>query len=76
VSSKVWEVQLIEKISLDAHFDLQHYAIGIKELWDIDQANHRPGLVVHGSGWSLGDNTNGGFFISCRKLPGGGWINH
>lgn len=55
--------QLIEKFSLDAHSDPQHYAIGIKELWDIDPAIHRPGLVVHGSGWPLSDDTNGGFFL-------------
>ncbi len=41
----------------------QHYAIGIKELWDIDPKKHQPGKVVHGFGWPLLENgaTGGGF---------------
>src|SRR5690554_6258926 len=38
--------QLIEKFELDKEADPQHYGIGIKELWDIDPAKHKPGLVV------------------------------
>ncbi|WP_443632080.1 electron transfer flavoprotein-ubiquinone oxidoreductase [Candidatus Njordibacter sp. Uisw_056] len=55
--------QLIEKFSLDLETTSQHYGIGIKELWDIDPAKHRPGLVVHGSGWPLTKGANGGFFL-------------
>ncbi|KEA63906.1 Electron transfer flavoprotein-ubiquinone oxidoreductase [Marinobacterium lacunae] len=54
--------QLIERFDLDTQADAQHYGIGIKELWDIDPAKHKPGLVVHGSGWPLTDAT-GGFFL-------------
>ncbi len=55
--------QLIEKFNLDADTVSQHYGIGIKELWDIPAAQHQPGLVVHGAGWPLSGNTNGGWFL-------------
>ena len=56
--------QLISQFSLDEGKDAQHYGIGIKELWDIDPAKHKPGLVVHGSGWPLTENgASGGFFL-------------
>ncbi|WP_344956627.1 electron transfer flavoprotein-ubiquinone oxidoreductase [Zobellella aerophila] len=55
--------QLIEKFALDKDVDPQHYGLGIKELWDIDPARHQPGLVVHGAGWPLEGDTNGGFFL-------------
>ncbi|GGO83917.1 electron transfer flavoprotein-ubiquinone oxidoreductase [Marinobacterium nitratireducens] len=59
--------QLIEKFALDKDSDPQHFGLGIKELWDIDPAKHKPGLVLHGAGWPLsGDGqkgTNGGFFL-------------
>ena len=55
--------QLMEKFALNDGKDPQHYAIGIKELWDIPAEQHRPGLVIHGSGWPLTDDSNGGFFL-------------
>ncbi len=55
--------QLINKFDLEKDKDPQHYAIGIKELWDIDPAKSKPGLVVHGSGWPLSDGASGGFFL-------------
>lgn len=54
--------QLIQKFNLDTGRDPQHYAIGIKELWQIDPDKHEPGLVLHGSGWPLED-ASGGFFL-------------
>lgn len=41
----------------------QVYGIGIKELWDIDPANHVPGRVIHTQGWPLGKGANGGGFL-------------
>ncbi|NVK57097.1 MAG: electron transfer flavoprotein-ubiquinone oxidoreductase, partial [Alteromonadaceae bacterium] len=41
----------------------QHYAIGIKELWEVDPAVHEPGVVVHGSGWPLDSDASGGCFM-------------
>ena len=39
--------QLIQRFDLRDGHDPQTYAIGIKELWEIPAANHRPGLVEH-----------------------------
>ena len=39
----------------------QVYGLGLKELWDIDPANHEPGRVVHTQGWPLDDAWGGGF---------------
>jgi len=54
--------ELIEKFELDRDADPQHYAIGFKELWEIDPEQHEEGKVVHGSGWPLSKGTNGGAF--------------
>ncbi|WP_372738768.1 electron transfer flavoprotein-ubiquinone oxidoreductase [Neptunomonas sp.] len=55
--------QLIDKFNLDVDADVQHYGLGIKEIWDIDPDKHKPGLVVHGAGWPLEKGTNGGSFL-------------
>ena len=56
--------QLLARFALDAEADPQHYGLGLKELWDIDPARHRPGLVVHGAGWPLSESgSSGGFFL-------------
>ncbi|GAB4392132.1 MAG: electron transfer flavoprotein-ubiquinone oxidoreductase [Gammaproteobacteria bacterium] len=41
----------------------QTYAIGIKELWEIDPAKHAVGTVVHSVGWPLDNKTYGGSFV-------------
>ena len=55
--------QLIAKYQLDAGQDPQTYAIGIKELWEIDPALARPGHVVHSLGWPMDAKTYGGGFL-------------
>jgi len=55
--------QLIHKFSLRDHCDPQTYAIGIKELWEVPPANHKPGLVEHTIGWPLDKGTYGGSFL-------------
>jgi electron-transferring-flavoprotein dehydrogenase len=56
--------QVIKKYALDTNADPQHYGLGIKELWSIDPNKHSPGLVVHGAGWPLKENSaSGGFFL-------------
>jgi len=55
--------QLIAKFALDKGKDPQVYGIGIKELWEIDPAMHKPGLVVHTAGWPLDNDTYGGSFM-------------
>ncbi|WP_019560332.1 MULTISPECIES: electron transfer flavoprotein-ubiquinone oxidoreductase [Caldimonas] len=55
--------QLIARYKLDEGKDPQTYAIGIKELWEIDPAKAKPGLVVHTAGWPMDDQTFGGGFL-------------
>ncbi|MBU3724831.1 MAG: electron transfer flavoprotein-ubiquinone oxidoreductase [Burkholderiaceae bacterium] len=55
--------QLISRFRLDAGKDPQAYGIGIKEVWEIDPAQHKPGLVVHTAGWPLDSHTYGGSFM-------------
>ena len=55
--------QLIQRFNLSDGKDTQTFAIGIKELWEIDPALAKPGLVVHTSGWPMTDNTFGGGFL-------------
>ncbi|MCW5654056.1 electron transfer flavoprotein-ubiquinone oxidoreductase [Hydrogenophaga sp.] len=55
--------QLIARFKLDEGKDAQTYAIGIKELWEIDPAKAKPGLVVHTAGWPMTDDTFGGGFL-------------
>ncbi|MFY9179558.1 MAG: electron transfer flavoprotein-ubiquinone oxidoreductase [Venatoribacter sp.] len=56
--------RLIAEYKLDQGKDPQHYGIGIKELWDIDPAKHKEGLVIHGAGWPLNESgSSGGFFL-------------
>ena len=55
--------QLLAKYDLTAGKDVQTFAIGIKELWEIDPAKAKPGLVVHTSGWPMEADTFGGGFL-------------
>ena len=55
--------QLIAKYKLDDGCDPQSYAIGIKELWEVDPARHEPGLVIHTAGWPMDNDTYGGSFL-------------
>lgn len=45
--------QLYSKFNLRTDCEPQSYAIGIKELWEIDPSKHHPGLVEHSVGWPL-----------------------
>jgi electron-transferring-flavoprotein dehydrogenase len=51
------------KFNLNDGKDPQTYAIGIKELWEIDPKMHQPGLVIHTAGWPLNADTYGGSFL-------------
>ena len=55
--------QLIQQFQLDKDSDPQHYAIGLKELWEIPAAQFQSGLVVHGAGWPLDNANPGGSFL-------------
>jgi electron-transferring-flavoprotein dehydrogenase len=58
--------QLERRVGLPEGSDPQHYALGVKEVWRVDPARHRPGEVWHTLGWPL----------SARRQVGGGWIYH
>jgi electron-transferring-flavoprotein dehydrogenase len=55
--------QLSDRFRLRDGADPQVYGIGIKELWEIDPARHKPGLVIHTAGWPLDTQTYGGSFL-------------
>jgi electron-transferring-flavoprotein dehydrogenase len=55
--------QLIEKFNLHEGRDPQSYGIGLKELWEIDPSQHKPGFVLHTAGWPLDSKTYGGAFL-------------
>ncbi|MEX0963540.1 MAG: electron transfer flavoprotein-ubiquinone oxidoreductase [Pseudohongiellaceae bacterium] len=57
--------ELIARFELDKDSDPQHYGIGLKEIWEIPEDQHKEGLVVHTAGYPMiGDSfaaTSGGF---------------
>ncbi len=55
--------QLEAQFNLREGADPQTYGIGIKELWEVPSTNHRPGLVMHTTGWPLKPDTYGGSFM-------------
>jgi len=52
---------LFRQFGLCDGVDPQKFAIGIKELWQVDPAKHRPGLVLHTQGWPLNTAGDGSF---------------
>ena len=55
--------QLIKEFNLDEGKTPQHFAIGFKEVWEVDNNKHSPGDVVHTMGWPLKGGTSGGGFL-------------
>ena len=55
--------QLMAHYGLREGVDPQTYGIGLKELWEIDPALHKPGLIVHTTGWPMDASTYGGSFL-------------
>ena len=55
--------QIIAKFALDKDREPQKYGIGLKEMWEVDPAKHKPGLVQHSFGWPLDNSTGGGSFL-------------
>ncbi len=54
---------LFDRFKLRDGVDPQAYGIGIKELWEVDPAQHQPGKIVHTVGWPVDSKTYGGSFI-------------
>jgi electron-transferring-flavoprotein dehydrogenase len=55
--------RLIARFGLAEGREPQKYGIGIKELWRVQSARHRRGLVQHTIGWPLDGGTGGGSFL-------------
>ncbi|WP_085870059.1 electron transfer flavoprotein-ubiquinone oxidoreductase [Pseudoruegeria aquimaris] len=55
--------EVIAKYNLSEGHEPQKFGIGMKEIWEIDPAKHKPGTVTHTMGWPLGSNAGGGSFI-------------
>jgi len=55
--------ELISRFKLDEGRNPQSYAIGLKELWEVDPGQSKPGLVLHTTGWPLDTDTYGGSFL-------------
>ncbi|HPN05824.1 MAG TPA: electron transfer flavoprotein-ubiquinone oxidoreductase [Hyphomonadaceae bacterium] len=55
--------KIIKDFKLDKDSQPQKFGIGVKELWQVPAAQHKPGLVQHTFGWPLGNNVGGGTFL-------------
>uniref|UniRef100_A0A8C1WRH1 Electron transfer flavoprotein-ubiquinone oxidoreductase n=1 Tax=Cyprinus carpio TaxID=7962 RepID=A0A8C1WRH1_CYPCA len=55
--------QLYKQFNLRGNCEPQTYAIGLKELWVLDEKKWRPGRTEHSVGWPLNRNTYGGSFL-------------
>lgn len=58
--------QLISKFNLNEGRQPQHYALGLKEIWQLppDTEIHKAGSVLHGAGWPLNEtDSSGGSFL-------------
>ncbi len=63
--------QVMHRFDLRSGCDPQTYALGIKELWEVPEAAHQPGLVEHTIGWPLDASTYGGSFLYHWASQGG-----
>jgi electron-transferring-flavoprotein dehydrogenase len=52
--------QVIQQFNLAR--EPQKFGIGLKELWELPPGRHKKGLVLHGMGWPLDNETGGGLF--------------
>lgn len=59
--------QVMAKYDLNKDKDPQSYGIGIKELWEIDPKQHKPGLVIHTTGWPPMDQYSGSFLYHLEN---------
>ena len=55
--------ELIQKFDLRKDSDPQTYALGVKEIWEIEPDKHEEGKIVHTIGWPLDTKTYGGSWL-------------
>ncbi|CAL5435950.1 unnamed protein product [Camellia sinensis] len=62
-------MKIMKKYNLREKVQGQHqtYALGIKEVCEIDSSKHEPGHVLHTLGWPLDNKTHGGSFLYHTK---------
>ncbi len=54
---------LFDRFDLRADCQDQTFAIGIKELWEVEPEKSTPGAILHTTGWPLDSATYGGSFL-------------
>ena len=60
--------EVMDKYKLrDAAMDSQSYGLGVKEVWEIPQEQHKPGFIQHTAGWPMDSKTYGGSFLYHMK---------
>ncbi|EKX46989.1 hypothetical protein GUITHDRAFT_107336 [Guillardia theta CCMP2712] len=59
--------EIIKEFDLRQGKDMQTYGIGLKEVWEIPEENHKPGFVQHTVGWPLDTQSYGGSFLYHMK---------
>lgn len=55
--------EIIQKYALSDGHEPQKFGLGLKEIWEVDPANHQEGTITHTMGWPLDNNAGGGSFI-------------
>tara|TARA_B100001750_G_scaffold237463_1_gene242619 strand:- start:2276 stop:3898 length:1623 start_codon:yes stop_codon:yes gene_type:complete len=55
--------QLIAQFDLRKDSDPQTYALGVKEIWEVDPSKHEQGKIIHTAGWPMDSKTYGGSWI-------------
>ncbi len=55
--------ELVKKFKLNLNSQHQTYAIGIKELWEVENRFYNEGEIIHTTGWPLQSDTYGGSFM-------------
>src|SRR3569833_3048944 len=52
-----------QKYGLHDGRDPQKFGFGLMDLWELPPGQHKKGLVLHGMGWPLDNETGGGLFL-------------
>ena len=55
--------EVINKFNLSDGKDPQHYGLGFKEVWKLQEELHEPGLVMHTNGWPTPFDTPSGSYF-------------
>ncbi len=55
--------QLIAQFDLQKDKSPQTYALGVKEIWQVESPHYSAGQMLHTVGWPLKNNTYGGSFV-------------